>query len=169
MSAKKQSAAAVLTERLDAGRTPVDPAGPFPWSMIYLFARIFYAVRMRSEEALKPHNLTPMQFTILATLYRISGMSSAELSRRFNVTPQTMGEMVANLERRSLLERGQDLANRRALRLTLTDAGRRLVKVCDADMVRVEAGLLDGLSPRQRDDFRATLVAMHEHLGLSAN
>ena len=139
--------------------------GPFPWSLIYLFARIFYAVRMRTEEALKPYSLTPMQFTILATLGRWPGLSSAELSRRFNVTPQTMGEMVANLERRSLVERGQDQSNRRALRLSLTQVGRDLVKTCDAEMNEVESEMVKGLTPAQRADLRTSLSALHSEIG----
>ena len=180
MSPKKSSAAAErLPDRagsarartaarnapLEAIEDPQSANGPFPWSLIYLFARIFYAVRMRSEEALKPYSLTPMQFTILATLGRWPGLSSAELSRRFNVTPQTMGEMVANLERRSLVERGQDQSNRRALKLSLTDVGRALVRTCDAEMDKVEAEMVKGLTPTQRAELRASLAALHSEIG----
>ena len=141
------------------------PNGPFSWSLIYLFARIFYAVRLRSEDALKPYTLTPMQFTILATLGKWPGLSSADLSRRFNVTPQTMGEMVSNLERRALVERGQDESNRRALRLSLTHAGRALVRTCDEEMDKVEAEMIKGLSPAQRTELRSSLAALHSQIG----
>jgi len=179
MSSKKPSAAAVrVAERTSLARARAaapaqvastadaqSPNGPFSWSLIYLFARIFYAVRMRSEEALKPYSLTPMQFTILATLGRWPDISSAELSRRFNVTPQTMGEMVANLERRSLVSRGQDQSNRRALKLSLTDAGRRLVGACDDEMNKVEAEIVKGLSPAQRAELKTSLAALHGQIG----
>jgi DNA-binding MarR family transcriptional regulator len=167
MSAKKQSAAAARADH-PAGRDDDSTVemGFGPRNLLFLYIRIFYAIRTRSEDALKPYNLTPMQFTIMATLGRTSGLSSAELSRRFNVTPQTMGEMVANLERRALVERGQDQANRRALKLSLTQAGRRLVQACDAEMKKLEAGLVEGLSPRQREELRSTLDALHDHLGL---
>ena len=170
ITAKVRVTGRVATARARAeSQGATTPSEHTPWGIIFLFARIFYAVRMRSEEALKPYSLTPMQFTILATLDRLSGLSSAELSRRFNVTPQTMGEMVANLERRSLLVRGQDQSNRRALRLTLTEDGRRLVKLCDAEMDRVEGAMTEGLSPRQRDDLRAALTALHAQLGLQSS
>ncbi len=138
---------------------------PFPWEMIYLFARIFYDMRNQCEEALKPNGVTTMQFTILATLERWSGLSSAELSRRFNVTPQTMGEMVGNLERRALVERRQDPANRRALRLRLTAAGRKLVKRGEAGMDKVETQMLKGLSRSQIDELRERLLILHSQLG----
>src|SRR4051794_491946 len=58
---------------------------PFKWNMVYLLALVFYEVKDRTEAALEPHHLTPMQFTILASLGRWQGLSSAELSRRFKV------------------------------------------------------------------------------------
>ena len=146
------------------GHLPATP--PFPWEMIYLFARIFYDMRSRCEEALKPHGVTTMQFTIMATLERWNGLSSAELSRRFNVTPQTMGEMIGNLERRLLVERKQDPANRRALRLNLTASGRKLVKLCNTAMDKVETQMLKGLSRREVEELRERLLSLNAHLGI---
>ena len=146
---------------------PLPPATPpFPWEMIYLFARIFYDMRGRCEDALKPYAVTTMQFTILATLGQWDGLSSAELSRRFNVTPQTMGEMIGNLERRLLVERRQDPANRRALRLSLTAAGVRLVKQCNVAMDKVETQMLKGLSKKEVDELRDRLMVLNTHLGI---
>jgi DNA-binding MarR family transcriptional regulator len=156
MRAKKSDA--------DSNRAPSAP--PFPWEMIYLFARIFYDMRVRCEEALKPHAVTTMQFTIMATLERWNGLSSAELSRRFNVTPQTMGEMIGNLERRLLVERRQDPANRRALRLSLTTNGKRLVKLCNAAMDKVETQMLKGLSKREVEELRERMLSLADHLGI---
>ena len=107
-----------------------------------------------------------MQFTILSSLKRWRGLSSAELSRRFGVTPQTMGEMVGNLERRGLVARVQDPANRRALRLSLTDAGEQLFGTCEAAMQAVETGMLEEMSGRDLDALRARLRGLHDHLGL---
>ena len=141
---------------------------PFRWGMVYLLARIFYEVRDRSEATLKPHNLTPMQFTIIASLARWQGLNSAELSRRFKVTPQTMGEMVANLERRALVVRQEDPNNRRALTLDLTDEGRRLLETCNARMREMELELFSAFSPSELHDLRERLTSLHEHLGLKS-
>ena len=143
------------------------PNGPFSWSLIYLFARIFYAVRLRSEDALKPYTLTPMQFTILATLGKWPGLSSADLSRRFNVTPQTMGEMVGNLERRALIARVQDPANRRALRLSLTASGEQQLEACDAAMQALEGQMFEEMSSRDFEALRGRMIGLHNRLGLS--
>ncbi|MEI9964883.1 MAG: MarR family transcriptional regulator [Caulobacteraceae bacterium] len=135
--------------------------------MVYLFARIFYEVRQRTEDVLGPHGLTSMQFTILITLNRWAGMSSADLSRRFNVTPQTMGEMISNLERRGFLVRTPDQANRRALRLSLTDEGLRMLDVCNGAMDRLEGALLEAMPAEEVQALKRQLRLLHNHLGLT--
>ena len=173
MPAKKREAAEVggLESERPAGADAsilADPAvPPERWGMIYLLARIFYGMRQKSEDALRPHNLTPMQFTILDSLNRWNGLSSAELSRRFRVTPQTMGEMVGNLERRSLVARVQDPANRRALRLSLTEPGRELLDACEGEMQAIEAQMFEQMSPRDLESLRGRLAGLHERLAQS--
>ncbi len=174
MSAKKPTATDLdLLEREDAPGSGLKSAAAVPlgppdkWGMIYLLARIFYAMRQRSEDALGPNNLTPMQFTILASLKQWRGLSSAELSRRFGVTPQTMGEMIGNLERRALIVRVQDPSNRRALRLSLTPPGERMLEVCEAAMQTVEAQMFEHMSGRDLEALRQRLIGLHDHLGLA--
>jgi DNA-binding MarR family transcriptional regulator len=169
MSDKKQAVA--VASRAGAESHPVampksaaiaNDAPPKQWGMIFVLARIFYAMRSRCDEALQPHGLTPMQFTIISTLNAYSGMSSAELSRRFNVTPQTMGEMIVNLERRAVVERRQDPTNRRALKLSLTDEGRRLLEVGNKAMNKVETEMFSALPPAAREDLRTRLRELHD-------
>ena len=178
MSLKKQAAqtlrrrsrsASVAAERPQPKATPLTTEtfeAPFRWGMVYLFARIFYDMRSRTEEALKPHGLTPIQSTILGTLERRPGLSSADLSRRFGVTPQTMGEMIANLERRTLVARTENPGNRRALRLTLTPEGRRMVELCDAAMLVVERDMFSGFSAKEVAEIKRQLGRLHDHMGI---
>jgi DNA-binding MarR family transcriptional regulator len=153
----------------DPGSGPAEGAfeAPFKWGMIYLIARIFYEVKDRTEAALGPFELTSMQFTILASVGRWNGLSSAELSRRFGVTPQTMGEMIANLQRRDLVVRRRDPSDARTLKVDLTDEGHRLVEACNAQMRKTEMAMMKDLSPAEVQDLRAGLVALHEQLGLT--
>ena len=176
MSLKKQGAPALRRQDRstpadgpqlkDASRELETFDAPFRWGMVYLFARIFYEMRSRTEEALKPHGLTPIQATILGTLERWPGLSSAELSRRFGVTPQTMGEMVANLERRNLVVRTQDPGNRRALRLNLTGEGRRMVELCNVATLAVEKDMFSAFTPKEVAELNRQLGRLHDHMGL---
>ena len=61
------------------------------------------------------------------------GLSQQELAERLMLEKSTVSRMVADLERKGLVERQRDPANRRVYRLRLTDEGR-------AFHVRVAAG-----------------------------
>lgn len=110
-----------------------------------------HAVRSRLEAALGSLEMTGIQYTVLSVVGRHAGMSSAELSRRFYVTPQTMNELIGGLERRGLIVRKADPSNRRILRMSVTDAGRDLLGRCDALADTVEAQVFASLSD---EDYR---------------
>jgi DNA-binding MarR family transcriptional regulator len=112
---------------------------------LYLISYTFHASRTQLERVLRKYNLTGIQFTILDILSHRTGQSSADLSRRFFVTPQTMGEMVASLEKRDLIERVENPRNRRVLQTYLTAEGQRLHRAAAKDVARVEAQLFKGL------------------------
>jgi DNA-binding MarR family transcriptional regulator len=163
--------ASKTTTSAESGGPAVSPESfeaPFEWGMVYLLARIFYGMRDRTEATLRPHNLTPMQFTILASLERWQDLTSAELSRRFKVTPQTMGEMIANLERRGLVVRREHPSNRRALRVALTAEGVLLLDACNARVRDMEADLFGAFTPKELAELRARLATLHLRLGPDA-
>jgi DNA-binding MarR family transcriptional regulator len=114
-------------------------------STLYLISYSFHASRTQLDRTLRKYNLTDVQFTILDILSHRTGQSSADLSRRFFVTPQTMGEMVTTLERRGLIERVANPTNRRILQTYLTAEGQRLHRAAAKDVARVETQLFKGL------------------------
>ena len=116
-----------------------------------------HAVRSRLEEALRHLEVTGIQYTVLSVIGAHEGLSSAELSRRFYVTPQTMNELINGLERRRLIARREDPANRRILKMRLTPLGRKLLAECDEVADRVEADVFSGLPPESYRELR-TLV-----------
>jgi DNA-binding MarR family transcriptional regulator len=68
-----------------------------------------------------------------------------------------MADLITALERRGLIVRRRDPANRRQLLISLTDAGRELLDEQDAAVEALEEQMLSGLSTRQRDQFRTYL------------
>jgi DNA-binding MarR family transcriptional regulator len=125
-----------------------------------LVAQLYHGLRMRLEVALRPHGLTAIQYMILDLLSQHRGLSSAELSRRFFVTPQTMGEMIASLERRDLIIRTKDPENRRVLRVSLTPSGAALVTSCSITIDRIDSETLDPLSTADLERLRGTVIRL---------
>src|SRR4029450_10238298 len=64
-----------------------DGAGP-----LYLLHALPHASRASLDDALRHLELSSLQYTVMSVLAHNENLSSSRLSRRFYVTPQTMGE-----------------------------------------------------------------------------
>jgi DNA-binding MarR family transcriptional regulator len=116
---------------------------------IFFLNQANHAVRSRFEAALIALELTGIQYTVLSVIGRHEGLSSAELSRRFYVTPQTMNELIGNLQRRDLIVRTTDPLNRRILRMSVTEAGAQMLRQCDEVADQVEREVFRDLSDEE--------------------
>ncbi|HEX8358139.1 MAG TPA: MarR family transcriptional regulator [Segetibacter sp.] len=125
---------------------------------LYLIKRAETEVTSRMASALEKHSITPIQFAILYFVDNDKNdLSSAQLSRRFLMTPQSMNELVAVLEKKKLLKKSVDPAHRRILRISLTAKGRKLLEDCNTLMDAVEEELLQGLTNAERDALKDIL------------
>lgn len=121
---------------------------------MYFLNQANHAVRSRLEAVLGRLQMTGIQYTVLSVIGSREGLSSAELSRRFFVTPQTMNELIAGLQRRGLIIRKEDPANRRILRMRLTAGGRKMLKSCDELADRVETDVFSFMNAQDYAKLR---------------
>lgn len=124
---------------------------------LYLVKRLQHETYLRMDEVLQPLGVTVAQYTVLSMLGHRDGMSSAQLSRRYAVTPQTMIKLIAGLEGKGFISRRGAAGNRRVLQVSLTAAGRRLLATCEAAIDRVETALFAGFSRAESAQFRQAL------------
>lgn len=136
-----------------AGRQP-DISQPVaqPKAM-FLLSQANQAVRGRLEAALAAFQITAIQYTVMSAIDDRDGFSSAELARLFHVTPQSMNELTGGLQRRDLIRRREDPANRRILRMSLTAEGRRIIDNCNVVADQVERQVFSCLSREDYDRF----------------
>ncbi len=106
------------------------------------------------EQELKKLSLTNGQYTVLSTISRRSGSSSAEIARRLRVKPQALNEFIPPFEQRGLIVRRGHPDNRRILCVFLTPEGQQLLKQCDEAVDRLEAELFSTLSRDEISNFR---------------
>ena len=132
--------------------------GPEP-SLTYVIGRVGQGVRRELGAALEPLGLSVPDVTTLSVLRGRSGLSNAQLARRALITPQSMLEVLASLERRRLVRRRADPANARIMRAELTAAGRRTLVLADAVIARLEDELLGGVAAAQREVVRRALLS----------
>ncbi len=71
----------------------------------YLIKRAQAALHVCLEEIVAPHGLGIPQYVVLSLLAETPGLANADLARRAFVTPQSMNEVLKQLEATGLVER----------------------------------------------------------------
>jgi DNA-binding MarR family transcriptional regulator len=132
-------------------------------SMIYLIKRAEIEMTSRLFIALEPFGLTPIQYSLLYFIdISERDLSSAQLSRRFSVTPQSMNELVMLLERKKLLKKTADPSHRRIFRISLTKKGRQLLENSSHELDTLEENLLKDLTKKEITLLRSLIGRISE-------
>jgi DNA-binding MarR family transcriptional regulator len=104
-----------------------------------------------------PHGVVPGQFAQLLALYDRDGQTPSELSETVRIEPATMTKTLQRMERDGLVERRPDPGDGRRVRIHLSTRAKALEPTLKAIVADLNAGALDGLSPRQVAAFMNTL------------
>jgi DNA-binding MarR family transcriptional regulator len=127
--------------------------------IIYLAKRAEIEITSRMGNALETSGLTPIQYTLLYFIDINKGdLSSAQLSRRFSVTPQSMNELVQVLQKKNLVRKNADPAHGRILRIGLTKKGKQLLEDSNHVLDELEKNLFIQLSHNERTILRTLLA-----------
>jgi DNA-binding MarR family transcriptional regulator len=122
---------------------------------IYLIKRVETEVTARMTQLLGAYDITPTQFIILSFVGdNEADLSSAQLSRRFLMTPQSMNEVVTILQRKGLLEKKSDPNHKRILHLQLTEKGQETLTHCNKAMDNLEVQLFDNMGAQDLTLYR---------------
>jgi len=94
--------------------------------------------------------LTLPERTALSRLDRDGPATSAELARQQQVSPQSMGATLARLEQQDLIERRRDPDDGRRIVLSVTAAGRKLLRAKrNVRVQQLSNALAEGFSPAE--------------------
>jgi len=88
-----------------------------------LFWSVTRNLRRLSREALEPLNVSPSHGRALSVLMRHGPTRPGALAERLRIAARSATEVVDDLERRGLVARAPDPADRRATLVSLTEAG----------------------------------------------
>jgi DNA-binding MarR family transcriptional regulator len=105
------------------------------------------------------HDLTHVQAKLLCVLaFRPRGM--AELARLFGVEKAALTGLIDRAERRGTVSRLPVPGDRRALRVSLTDAGRRAATAFHGDVTEQLDEVLSPLTATEREQFRTAVTKL---------
>ena len=126
--------------------------------IIYLIKRAEIEITSRMSKALDVYGVTPVQFTLLYFIDTAKGdLSSAQLSRRFSMTRQSMNELVQVMQQKKMLKKTVDPAHNRILRISLTAKGKQLLTDCNTALDAMEETLLKELTAADKNTLRSLI------------
>jgi DNA-binding MarR family transcriptional regulator len=132
----------------------------------YVIGRLDHVLRRRVAEAIAPHGLTVAQYTALSVLRTQPGLSNAQLARQALITPQSMNEVLAQLEAQKLIRRTPDPRHPRAIATELLPRGEHVLAACDNEVDVLEQDLLAGLHVSEVEQFQEMLAGCVRRLGV---
>lgn len=111
--------------------------------------------------ALAGHGLTHVQFVLLASLWWLQEHGSgaptqAGLAEHAGTEEMMTSQVLRKLDARNLVDRHADPDDSRAMQVTLTDAGRTLLRAALADVEAADEAYFGALG-NQRDAFTRAL------------
>ncbi|MGC5346865.1 MarR family winged helix-turn-helix transcriptional regulator [Streptomyces sp. DT24] len=134
-----------------------DADGPLAEQLLRLTRRLH---RIQSRQ-LEPIGITPAQFRLLRTVAHCDGPPRmADLAQRLDVVPRAVTSLVDGLEASGRVRRAADPANRRVVRVEITEEGRATLRsLRDARRAAAEE-ILAPLDTEQRETLGELLSAL---------
>ena len=144
-----------------AGKQMVDqPATPDDTSDRLRVAIARLARRLRSTAS--AGSLTPTQVSVLFTVVRQGPLALSELGELESLHPTMLSRVVGALADAGLLVRSADSADRRAVQVSASAAGRRLRARIHAERTAALGSALAQLEPAAREAVTAALAGLEE-------
>jgi DNA-binding MarR family transcriptional regulator len=125
-------------------------------------ALCYQAFEVHSAAHIRSLGLTPPQFDIVATLGNTPGMSFKELGEKTLITKGTLTGVVDRLAARGIVRRVDSQADRRSIRVELTDTGATLFDNVFPAVVARTKQVFDALGEAERLTLEASLRRLRE-------
>ena len=118
--------------------------------------RLANDIDRRTSRLLLDYDLTLGQFAVLECLFHKGDLSVGEVQEKILSSSGTIPVIIRNLEKRKLIARIQDIADKRRFILHLTDKGKELIEKAYPENERMIFNSLDIYT----EEEKATLVAL---------
>ncbi|CAM3684160.1 MarR family transcriptional regulator [Kibdelosporangium persicum] len=146
-----------IIQRWRRERPDLDPA---PLAVTARIARLAALLERRVDDTLADHGLASWEFEVLASLRRSGSpfvLTVGRLQAAMMISSGTMAHRLDRLEKRGLVARAKDLADRRGTQVQLTIEGRSLIDRVVEARLDCERELLSGLPEERRTHLVALL------------
>ncbi len=122
-------------------------------SLSYLVSHLNVDLQNALDQRLKRYDLDIKLWPVLFSLWQEEGVTQTELSKRCDVANYTMTRLLDQLQQQQLITRQQDLDNRRAFNIYLTNNGKALEQDLIREAERVNEMFLENLTVEEQAEF----------------
>jgi DNA-binding MarR family transcriptional regulator len=140
--------------------SPAHPEATAPETLADAFRAVSRRLRLQTQEALAPWDVTPSQSRALGVLTRHGPVRLGTLAEHLHIAPRSATEVVDALADAGLVERRPDPDDRRASLVALTERGARVM----AGIRAARAAEADDFFARLDDADRVALARILEKL-----
>jgi DNA-binding MarR family transcriptional regulator len=111
-------------------------------------------------QVVQPLGLTVIEWYILRALYQQDGQHASELARAVGRAATSFTPNLDKLQRKNLIERRADPADRRAVRIYLTAEGEKCRESVLEVAEEIDSRLAEAFSTNEFKDFQSVLVSL---------
>jgi len=127
-----------------------------------MFVPLARTLVAREEPVLDAHGISMWSYIVLTALVEQPVRTQAALAQAINADKSRIIGVLDDLQRRGLIRRQPDAADRRVHLLSLTPAGDRLRRSVEAGIRGSEEDVLASLTPGDREAFLRALKILYE-------
>jgi MarR family transcriptional regulator for hemolysin len=137
---------------------------PIDRDPLVVLSNVARMMRTLADARARNHGMTRAQWMILVWLDRQPGMSQNEMAALIEVEPITVGRLIDRLERRGMVERRPDPADRRIWRLHLKPEAEPMLQEIAKARVELNAMMIAGLPKKDLDTTIDCLLQMKTNM-----
>ncbi len=131
---------------------------------LFSLTQAYYA-RMTAKEKSSPSGLALSDRAVLMVVGRFAPLNSRQLSKTMNINPGTISQYVQQLINKGLIQKQQDVKDRRHWWLTLTSEGKTAYRETIAGAVSYTRDFISVLSESEKLALHRLLLKVTHSLG----
>jgi DNA-binding MarR family transcriptional regulator len=112
--------------------------------------RIIRATDLHAKQVARATGLTPTQLLVLETIEQLGAVAISRIAKEINLSQATVTTILDRLERRGLVYRERDVADKRIVHALLTDAGARILRQAPPALQQRFVAAFEALAPWER-------------------
>lgn len=97
------------------------------------------------------YGLRPVEFSVLSVIYHNPGVTSRQICNTLGILSPNLVRIVQGFDERGLIERTPHKADKRAIGLTLSAAGRKLMRRAEQEALALEGDVAAALKQEERE------------------